>query len=207
MAAIDLIAKVDANRHCLSMSAARTLSAFRIAFGTTAFLLSGCANAEQQVAGHQYDVSSAHLIPKSDYPFFLPKSQDEGFIFVLNPEAELPQQRSVLVQNRVTVCERANGKGYVSRTVCSPKTVEWQGRGWRKTGDDTWWAYSPNTLAAADAPFVSCHKMQIEGHPGLCKASLPSGDLLLTISLNDDELHILGEMFQRAVSLLREWEV
>ena len=49
--------------------------------------------------------------------------------------------------------------------------------------------------------------MQIEGHPGLCEAPLPSGDLLLTISLNNDELHKLGESFQRAVSLLREWEV
>lgn len=189
------------------MSAARTLSAFRIAVGTTALLLGGCANAEQQVAGHRYGVSSAHLVPKSDYPFFLPKSQDEGFIFTLNPEAELRQQRSVLVQSRVNVCERANGSGYVSRTVCGPQTVEWQGHGWRRTGDDTWWTYSPDPPAAVDAPFVSCHKMQIEGHPGLCKASLPSGDLLLTISLNDDELHKLGETFQRAVSLLKEWEV
>ncbi|WP_215228027.1 hypothetical protein [Erythrobacter sp. 3-20A1M] len=189
------------------MSAARTLSAFMVAVGTTAFLLGGCANAEEQVAGHRYDVSSAYLVPKSDYPFFLPKSQDEGFIFTLNPEAELRQQRSVLVQSRVDVCERANGSGYVSRTVCGPQTVEWQGHGWRRTGDDTWWTYSPDTPAAVDAPFVSCHKMEIEGHPGLCKASLPSGDLLLTISLNDDELPKLRENFQRAVSLLRDWEV
>ena len=46
------------------MSAARTLSAFRIAVATTALLLGGRANADQQVAGHWYNVSLAHLIPQ-----------------------------------------------------------------------------------------------------------------------------------------------
>ena len=188
-------------------TATRTLSAFWIAVSATALLIGGCANAQQQVAGHRYDVPPANLVPKSDYPFFLPKSQNEGFIFDLNPEAKLRQQRSVLVQSRADVCARAKAGGYVSRTVCGPQTTEWQGHGWRKTGDDTWWTYSPETSASVDAPFVSCHKMQIEGHPGLCKASLPSGDLLLTISLNDDELDTLEESFKRAVSLLGEWEV
>lgn len=51
------------------------LSAFGVAVGATAFTLSGCANAQQQVAGHRYSVPHANLIPKSDYPIFLPKSE------------------------------------------------------------------------------------------------------------------------------------
>lgn len=200
------IADIGVNGHCLNMSAVRTLSAFGIAVGATA-LLASCANAQQQVAGHRYNVPPANLIPKSDYPFFLPKSRDEGFIFTSNPEAELRQQRSVLVQNRESVCTRANGGGYVSRTVCGPQTIDWQGHGWRRAGDDTWWTYSPDTPASLDAPFVSCHRMQIEGHPGRCSATLGLGDLLLTISLNDDELPQLEVTYQRAVSLLRSWEV
>ncbi len=204
----DPLAAVGTKRYCLGMSAAsRPLSTLTIAVGATALFLSGCANAQQQVASHLYDVPPANLVPKSDYPFFLPKSEDEGFIFNLNPEAELRQQRSVLVQNRESVCTRANGAGYVSRTVCGPHEIEWQDHGWRRAGDDTWWTYSPDTPAGGKAPFVSCHKMQIEGHTGLCSATLGYGDLLLTISLNDDELPKLEKTYQRALSLLRSWEV
>lgn len=208
LSANDPIADVGTKRHCLGMSAAlRPLSTLTIAVGAMALFLSGCANAQQQVANHRYEVPPANLVPKSDYPFFLPKSDEEGFIFTLNPEAELRQQRSVLVQNRERVCARANGAGYVSRTVCGPREIAWRGHGWRKAGDETWWTYSPDTPVRGDAPFVSCHKMQIEGHTGLCSATLGLGDLLLTISLNDDELPKLEMTYQRAVSLLRSWEV
>lgn len=170
-------------------------------------LLAGCADAPQQVAGHEFDVPSAHLIAKSDYPFFLPKSQDDGFVFILNPEVELRQRTSVLVQEREAVCTRANGRGYVSRTICAPQIVEWQGRGWVKQGNETFWVYSPAMPPSAEAPFVSCHRMQIEGHPGLCHATLVLGDLVLTIGFDDDELPQLEATYQRAASMLHSWEV
>ncbi len=188
-------------------AARRTQSIFIHVVWSTALLLAGCENGQQQVAGHRFDVPSANLFSKSDYPFFLPKSQDEGFIFVLNPEAKLRQQKSVLVEERVAVCTRANGGEYVSRTICSPNEVEWQGRGWVKKGDEIFWTYSPETPVGADAPFIICHRMEIEGHPGLCKATLAIGDLALTIALNDDELPELEAAYQRAASMLRAWEI
>lgn len=188
-------------------AARRTLSALSYAVGTTAMLLAGCANAHQLVAGHRFNVPSANLIPKSDYPFFLPKSQDEGFIFILNPQAELRQQRTVLVQGREAVCARANGGGYVSQTICDSRSTEWQGHGWVRNGDDTFWTYSPDTPSGADLHFVSCHRMEIEGHPGLCKATLALDDLVLTISLDDDELPALAGTYESAASMLRFWEV
>jgi hypothetical protein len=123
----DAVADIHGYRHCIGMSAARrTLSAFSVAVGAAALTLGGCANAQQQVAGHRYNVPRANLIPKSDYPFFLPKSEEEGFIFILNPQARPRQQRRVLVQDREGVCRRANGGGYVSRTICGAQRVEWK---------------------------------------------------------------------------------
>lgn len=187
-------------------AARRTLSPFSFAAGATVLLVAGCADAQQQVAGHFYHVPSANLVSKSAYPFFLPKSQDDGFIFILNPEAELRQQRTVLVQEREAVCARANGAGYVSRTICAPQHVEWEGHGRVKKGDETFWTYSPDTPPNTDAPFVSCHSMETKGHPGLCSATLTLDGLVLTIGLNDDELPGLEATFQRAASMLRSWE-
>lgn len=204
----DLIADVRTNRHYSRMSAARRALSSCICIGaTTVLLLAGCANAQQQVAGHRFNVPAANLIPKSDDPFFLPKSQDAGFIFILNPQAELRQQRTVLVQGREAVCAQANGGGYVSRTICAPRSIEWQGYGWAKNGDETFWTYSPDTPSGAGAPFVSCHRMEIDGHPGLCKATLAFGDLVLTISMDDDELPALADTYESAASMLRSWEV
>lgn len=181
-------------------------SAFSFLVGATALFLAGCTDGQQQVAGHRYDVPVANLIAANSNPFFLPKSKDDGFIFILNPQAALRQQRTVLVQDREGVCRRANGGGYVSRTICGPNKVEWQGYEWLRNGDDTFWTYSPNTSSEANAPFVSCFKMQLEGHPGLCSATLGLDDLVLTIGLNDDELSALEATYQRAVSMLRSWE-
>lgn len=204
----DTIADLPYRRHPLGMRAGhRKLAAFLLTAGATVLALCGCANEQQRVAGHYYEVPDANLIPLNAYPFFLPKSEIEGFIFVLNPDAELRQQRSALVQDRERLCARANGHGYVSQTICGSQSIEWKDRGWRKTGDETFWTYSPDTTPAADAPFVTCHKMEIDGHPGLCAASLPLGDLVLTISLNDDELPTLEAIYQRAATMLLSWEV
>ena len=117
------------------------------------------------------------------------------------------KKRTVLVQGREAVCARANGSGYVSRTICDPQSIDWQGHGWVRNGDDTFWTYSPDTPSGADLHFVSCHRMKIEGHPGLCKATLALDDLVLTISLDDDELPALAGTYESAASMLRSWEV
>lgn len=185
----------------------RKLPSFQIAISAAALVLSGCVNAQQHVAGHLFEVPEANLIPRSDYPFFLPSSDEDRFIFILNPSAELRQQRSVLVEARNDLCRRANGGGYVSQTICGSRDVEWKGKRWFMTGDDDFWTYSPAMPTGANAPFVSCTKMQIEGHSGLCHATLALGDLALTISLDDDELPALEATYERVATMLRSWEV
>lgn len=189
------------------MGAARQKSsAFSFAVGAMALLLASCTNGQQQVSGHRYDVPVANLIPGSSFPFFLPKPKNEGFIFILNPEDDLRQRILVAVEGRTEVCRRANGSGYVSKTICAPHPIEWQGHEWIRKGDDTFWTYSPNTSPGANAPFVSCFKIEIEGHSGLCSAILSVDDLALTIKLNDDELPALEATYQKAVAMLRSWE-
>jgi hypothetical protein len=180
---------------------------FCVAVGATALLLAGCGSAHQTVAGHRYNVPPSNMIFENHIPFFRPESENDGFIFVLNPEAEPSQQRTVVVEDLDGVCRRSNGGGYVSRTICGAQKIEWKGRGWRRKGDDTFWTYNPDTPEGENAPFVSCHGMQIEGHSGLCSAVMDLDDLVLTINLNDDELPTLEEKYERAASLLRSWKI
>jgi hypothetical protein len=170
------------------------------------FLLGGCGDELERVGSHRFRVPAENLVPESARPFFLPPPREDGFIFLLNPSAPLAEQRSVLVQERSTICDRARGlKAYVNSTICAKEEVEWRGRGWLRSGDDTNWTYSPGTASGSPAPFVSCIKMTIPGHPGLCSATLPAEDLALTISLNADELPALEAAYNRAVSALRTW--
>ena len=188
------------------MSANLSLAA-RFALGVTALLMSSCANVQHEVAGHRYNVPEASLIPTSAYPFFLPKTRGNAFIFYLNPQAEIRERRTVLVEGREEVCASANGGGYVSRTICGQDQIRWQGFDWIKTGDEVFWTYSPDNPDSTDSPFIACHKMEIEGHSGMCSATVPLGDLVLTIGLDDDEVPELQKIYRRAAFLLRSWEL
>lgn len=183
-----------------------TEPAYTFAFTTAAFLLVGCSDM-QQVGSHRYRVPAENLVSKSSYPFFLPPSSDDGFIFILNPGALLTEQHSVLVQERSTICSKAKGREvHVNSTVCAAHKVEWRRRRWLRNGDETFWTYSPETPSRSPAPFVSCHKMEITGHTGLCSATVGADDLVLTIGLNADDLPALDDIYEQSVSALRAWK-
>ncbi|MFM6931201.1 MAG: hypothetical protein ACKOUT_03030 [Novosphingobium sp.] len=170
-----------------------------------ALLIGGCSDG-QRIGKYRYDVPTSYLVPNSSYPFFLPRSDDDGFIFILNPNARLPEQNSVLVEDRNSVCTRAKGgPAYVNSTICAPLEVEWKNRRWVRSGDETFWTYSPETRTGVPAPYVSCFKMQITGHPGLCHATLAHGDLAITIGFKDDELPALQSKYSQALAHLSEW--
>lgn len=159
------------------------------------------------MGNHRFRVPPEHLVPESTYPFFLPPPSEDGFIFLLNPTAARTEQHSVLVQKREIICARARGsKARVNSTICAPEQVEWRGHRWLRNGNETHWTYSPEMPSGSPAPFVSCFKITIPDHPGLCGAILPADDLALTISLNADELPALEGTYERAVSALRAWE-
>lgn len=171
-----------------------------------AIMLGGCSEVER-VGTHRFKVPAENLVPESARPFFLPPATEDGFIFLLNPTASLAEQRSVLVQELAMVCDRARGlKAHVNSTICATEEVAWKGRRWLRNGDETRWTYSPETPSGSPPPFVSCFKMTIPDHPGLCSATLAADDLALTISLNADELPSLEAAYESAVSALRTWE-
>lgn len=169
--------------------------------------LGGCTEPER-VGNHRFQVPAENLVPESDRPFFLPPAKEDGFIFTLDPTAALTGQRSVLVQELAMVCDRARGsKAHVNSTICAAQDVGWRGQRWLRHGDEIQWTYSPETPAGSPAPFVSCFKMTIPGHLGLCHATLAADDLALTISLNADEIPSLEAAYDSAVSALRSWEM
>jgi hypothetical protein len=165
----------------------------------------GC-DGVQIVGDHRYAVPSTYLIPRSDYPFFLPRSKkNDGFIFDLDPNAAPPKRHSVVVEDRASICATARGTAaYIARSACTD--TPWRGKAWSRDGDGIFWNYSPSTSARKSAPFVSCFKMQISGHPGLCHATLPWKDHLLTIGLYDDEVPRIDQLYDRATALLTAWQ-
>lgn len=172
-----------------------------------ALTLGGCTEPER-AGNHRFQVPAENLVPESDRPFYLPPAKEDGFIFTLDPTATLTGQRSVLVQKLAMVCDRARGlKAHVNSTICAAQDVEWRGQRWLRHGDETQWTYSPETPGGSPAPFVSCFKMTIPGHPGLCQATLAADDLALTISLNADEIPSLEATYDSAVSALSSWEM
>lgn len=187
--------------------AQRACRGYVFALVIATLLLASCSDI-QRVGIHQYRVPADSLISQDSFPFFLPRSTADGFIFILNPDAARTEQRNILVQRRDTICARAKGRqAYVNATICAPQRIEWRGRRWRKSGDETFWTFSPEQPSGLPAPFISCYKLEIPGHPGQRQATLPAGDLALTIDLNADELPILEKRFDEAMAALKRWQV
>ncbi len=176
---------------------------------TAAFSLAACNNVQNE-GGFQFQVPEENLISKSDYPFFLAGWPDtDGFIFILNPEAPLQKHVSVVVSDREDVCANANEtNAYVNTSACAPSSIDWRNGPLVRHGDASFWTYSVAAIPD-DKPaiFVSCHAMSLEGHPGICTATLPFKSLVLSIGVDDDEVPNLDRVFDRTVTVLENWEV
>jgi hypothetical protein len=165
----------------------------------------GCAKSKAEQAGsHRFAVPEDYRIPESDRPFFLPRSENDGFTFILNPTAALPQQILVGVDTKANICGRAAGtKAYVNSTVCSAAPLHWRGRDLHRSGDAVFWNYA--LAGSGQAVLINCS--QVSGPAkGLCMASLPFEDLVLTLHINDAEVGRLTADYDAATGLLRAWE-
>lgn len=163
------------------------------------------------VGTHSFDVPEAHAVPQSAWPFWLPRSDEQGFLFTLNPRAAPPDQVIVGVSSREDVCRRAAASAaYVNDTVCSSRPFRWEGQPRHRTGDGQFWTYvltesGPATAASRPQVVVSCFAMG-GGIPGRCTAIVPFGDLVLTLSMADPEVPRLEPAYRQATGLLQEWE-
>jgi hypothetical protein len=166
----------------------------------------GCTRGKGAQAGtHRFAVPENYLIPKSDRPFFLPRSDNDGFTFILNPKAALPQQVLVGVDTKSNVCRRAAGtKAYVISTVCAASPPLWRDVKLRRYGDNIFWNYA--LAGPRQTVLISCS--QVSGPAkGLCMATLPFGDLVLTLHIDDARAGRLTADYDAATALLRAWEL
>jgi hypothetical protein len=176
-----------------------------------ALVCSGCAGGNVERAGnHRYAVPEGYRISGRARPVFLPLSEQDGFNFVLNPRAALPEQIIVGVDTKWNICRRAAGsQAYVNTTICGATPTRWRDGQLRRFGDETFWNYAlAEPGAENDKPkaiAVSCS--QVSGPAkGLCIAPLPFGDLVLTLNINDKDIPKLAANYDAATALLRRWE-
>jgi len=176
----------------------------------TALLAACSASAERKLGGHIFDIPKANDISERDAPFFLPPSDPrDGFSFILNPEASLPNQNLIGVASKERMCARAAGtQAQINSTVCAAHIISWRGISLRKVNDGVFWTYNLPTEAEGrtSAALANCFAMADANGQGLCTAPLPHGDLVITIHLRDNQIASLATLYDLAVASLRRWE-
>lgn len=165
---------------------------------------------ERKLEGHVFDIPEPNDVSNSDAPFFLPAQRsDDGFSFVLNPQASLPDQNLIAVASKRLICAAAAGtEARVNATVCAAGPLLWRDRRLQKRGDEVFWTYDlPAEPGQKSSPsLASCFAMAERSEPGLCTAALPYGDLVLTVHFRENQAASLQELYDRSVANLRDWE-
>lgn len=174
-------------------------------------LLCSCStNVTRKLDGRVFDVPKRYDRADSDKPFFLPMlNPDDGFAFTLNPQAALHDQNLISVASKKRICARAAGtKAQVNYTICTTALLSWQGLPLRKVTDGVFWTYDlPATPDhASPRSLANCFAMDEHSGTGLCTASLPYGNLVLTVHLRDNQVSSLQALYDQSVSHLRDWE-
>lgn len=173
--------------------------------------LTACsASAERRLEDHVFHIPKANDISDSDAPFFLPAlDPNDGFSFYLNPKASLPERNLVGVASKNRMCARAAGTAaQINSTVCTIRPLSWRDRSFRRVGDDVFWTYDlPAEIGRkSPAPLASCFAMSGGTRSGLCTASLPYGDLVLTVHFRDSQIGSLHALYDQATASLRKWQ-
>lgn len=164
----------------------------------------------RKLEGHLFDIPKPNDIPDSDAPFFLPALDSrDGFSFYLNPEASLPERNLIGVASKERMCARAAGtQARINSTVCAVRPPSWRGRPLHKVSNGVFWTYDLPAEAGQKSPpsLASCSVMSGGSRPGLCTASLPYGDLFLTIHFRDNQVGSLQALYDQSAANLRKWE-
>lgn len=168
------------------------------------------ASTVRKLEGHVFDIPKHNDVSDADSPFFLPTLDPrDGFSFYLNPGANLPDQILIGVASKERMCARAAGAdARINLTVCAARPPSWRSLPLRKVSDGVFWTYDlpVQENQKSSASLVSCFAMAEDSQPGLCTASLPYGDLVLTIHFRDNQVDSLEDLYDQADASLRRWE-
>ena len=188
----------------------RTISLYSVSFSLLA-LLACSEQVTRDIGGHKFQVPEANDVKGSDTPFFFPTPMaNEGFSFVLNPDAPLAGQILIAVARKADVCRRARGtQADVNSSICSPRPCQWRQSNLLKTGDEVFWQYRlPETLAEGAPVVIRCTQNSKAAKTGLCTAVLPyREELTLTIHTTDEKVGSLAAIYDEAASKLTAWEL
>jgi hypothetical protein len=175
--------------------------------------LAACSETSTRSLGeHVFDVPNSYDIADNDAPFFLqPLDPRDGFSFYLNRSAALPDRVLVAVASKDRMCAGAVGtEAQINATVCSSQPFAWRKKPLHQVKDGVFWTYdlSVNTLDQDRPTRVSVAGCFQSGGPGrgLCTATLPYRDLVLSLHLTDNEMTELDSLYDQAVAHLDAWE-
>ena len=148
-------------------------------------------------------------------PFFLPPWEGRSISFVLNPQAPLPDQVSVLVERRQAKCAPKGQNTPYLEPACEGHLV-WIGQNSgssnslnkRQMFSDTTflWNYVAETDAGEEVVVASCVRHN-PSMPALCSAVAPYGGAILEVGFSEDQIPELRSHVLRAQAQLQEWEV
>jgi hypothetical protein len=177
--------------------------------------LGGCnhGNTREIVIGkHTFRVPEKYLV-KGSIPW-LPMSQHEGLMFVINPEARPQEQKIVTLGSTKTTCQpetqptsnmlalacTASGDSKISpaanftaKKVYPYKDVSFQ------------WEYRANDKDGNSRTVASCTSID-NGKDGLCTSIGSYKDLVYSVGLRDSEVQHLPEIWAKVREMLVSWE-
>ena len=174
---------------------------------------SGCSDRETEaitIDDHVFEVPRQYLI--EERIFWLPQSEEEGVLFIMNPEAPIRERRSVLIESTsitcspktppeydylASICEAAERQADdIQQTQSSPLEKEhWN-------GDPTQWVYRLTDKRGKGRGDIVA---TCSGN-GLCYSLSNYADLVYNVSLRDSEIERLPAIRKRVHELLSSWE-
>lgn len=185
--------------------------------GVLLMAISGCSKSDVKtvaIDGHVFSVPKKYLI-QGTIPW-LPESQHDGLMFVINPEAPLPEQNSVLIQSTSITCHPQTAPAYdqlASACEAAERGFENEAAEPRlelekfyENKGDPWWTYRLKDPGGKGpgATVASCSALA-NGN-GLCHALSNYGGLVYTVSLRDSEIARLPAIRRKVHELLSSWE-
>jgi hypothetical protein len=177
----------------------------------------GCSDPDTKLIAiddHVFEVPREHLIEER-IPW-LPQSEEKGLMFLMNPEAPVREQISVLIESTVVTCNPKTPPVY-SQLASACESAERQAGDKQKTppsalekelqnGDPTQWTYRLADKPGDERGDIVANCSAMGDGDGLCHSLSNYGDLVYTIGLRESDIQHLPAIRERIRKLLSSWK-
>lgn len=159
---------------------------------------------------HAFNVPHKYLIEER-IPW-LPRSEERGLLFHMNPNASIRERISVLIESREITCRQGAASVQLARRCADQSDqIETEPINWESIkkietdGDSTQWAYVHEEAGSAPITIASCFAMA-DGESGLCTVLASYGDLVYTFRVPDSEVARIPQIKRTISELLSAWD-